>query len=153
MGIEARVSKFRKQNLMILIALCAAAAVWFAYDGYYNKSFIDGHRDAEGRPDSTLAFNRKSPPYFAAAAVLLTAYLLMIRGRMIEADEEKLLINGKETIAYDSIEKIDKTDFGSKGYFVVTYRDRRGREVNRRLSSRKYDNLEAVLEHLVEKIS
>ena len=64
---------------------------------------------------------------------------------------DELIINDKEKIAYDSIEKIDKTNFKSKGYFVITYKDQSGREVNRKLSDRTYDNLEAVLNEVVVK--
>ena len=53
----------------------------------------------------------------------------------------------------DAIQKIDKTYFDSKGYFIITHKDQNGREVNRKLSDRNYDNLGAVLDHLVAKIT
>ena len=128
-------------------------AIWFGYDGYHNEKFKDKHTDANGTPDSTLVFNRKSPPIFIGAAVLLGAYLFAIRNKKVIADENELIISDKERISCDSIQKIDKTRFDSKGYFLITYKNKSGNEVNRKLSNRTYDNLEAILEHLVAKIS
>lgn len=153
MAIEAPLSKFKRNNFLIGIAICVGLAIWFAYDGYYNKKFIDKHTDGEGRPNSTLVFNRKSPPFLIGAAVLLGGYLFIIRSKKAIADETELVINTKEKIPYDSIEKIDKTNFDSKGHFTITYKDEAGGEVNRKISDRTYDNLAAILEHLVAKIS
>ena len=153
MAIEAPVSKYKKNNLMIFIILCIVAAVWFGYDGYFSKKFIEKHQDVQGNPDSTLAFNRKSPPYFIGAAVLLGVYLFVVSRKKIIADENELIISDKERISYDSIQKINKTNFESKGSFIITYKNKDGTEVNRKLSDRTYDNLTAVLEYLVEKIS
>jgi hypothetical protein len=153
MAIEAPLSKFKKNNFKIGIAICIGLAIWFAYDGYYNKEFKAEHTGEDGTPDSTLVFNQKAPPYLIGAAVLLGAYLFVIRNKKVVADETELAINTKEKIPYDSIEKIDKTNFDSKGHFTVTYKDEAGGEVNRKISDRTYDNLAAILEHLVAKIS
>jgi hypothetical protein len=56
-------------------------------------------------------------------------------------------------VPYTSIQKIDKTHFSKKGFFVITYTDKGGKEVDRKMSDRKYDNLGPVLDHLVAKIS
>jgi hypothetical protein len=153
MAIEAPISKYKKNNLKIFIVICIAAAIWFGYDGYLNKNFIEKHKDVQGNPDSTLAFNQKSPPYFIGAAVLLGVYLFAVSRRKIIADENELIISDKERISYDSVQKINKTNFESKGSFLITYRNKDGTEVNRKLSDRTYDNLAAVLDHLVGKIS
>ena len=174
MAIEAPISKFKKNGLKIYIAVCIIFAIWFGYDGYFNEKFREKHSDANGAPDGTLVFNQKSPPFFIGAAVLLGAYLFAIKNRKIVAGENELIISNKERIAYDSIQKIDKTYFRSKtkrkfvgdqsenvqetrsapeGYFIITYKDNSGREVKRELSSRTYDNLAAVLDELVAKIS
>ena len=71
----------------------------------------------------------------------------------VVADENELIINGKEKIYYDSIQKIDKTHFKSKGFFVITYKSKDGGEVNRKLSYKTYDNLQAILDELVAKIT
>ena len=39
------------------------------------------------------------------------------------------------------------------GYFIITYKNKDGKEINRKLSDRKYDNLAPILDHLVEKIT
>jgi hypothetical protein len=153
MAIEAPLSKFKKNNFKIGIAICIGLAIYCIYDGYYNKKFIEKNTNEDGSPNSTLVFNQKSPPFFIGAAVLLGGYLFIMRNKKIIADEKELIISDKEKIPYDSIEKIDKTNFDSKGYFTITYKDKGGGEVNRRISDRKYDNLAAILEHLVAKIS
>lgn len=153
MAIEAPISKFRKSNLKIYIAVCIGLAAWCAYDGYFNEDWIKEHTDADGNPKTYLVFNRKTPPYLIGAAVLFGAYLFVIRGRKIVADDNELVINNKEKVSLDSIQKIDKTNFKSKGFFIITYKNKDGSEVNRKLSDRNYDNLEAVLDKLVAKIS
>lgn len=104
-------------------------------------------------PDQTMMFNRISPVFFIAAAAVLAIWLRARRGEKLVADENELIMSDKVRIRYDSIEKIDKTHFESKGYFIITFKDSRGREVNRKLSDRRYDNLAAILDHLVAKIS
>ncbi len=153
MAIEAPYSKYRKTNFKIAIVILVVLAGWFFYDGYYNERFINTHKDAEGNPDSTLTFNQKSPPWLILAAVAAGVYLFIIRSRKIIAEENELIISHKEKIPYDAIQKIDKTHFESKGFFIITYNDKDCPEVSRRLTDRAYDNLSAVLEHLVAKIS
>jgi len=153
MAIEASLSRFKKQNLCIFIGVLTLAAIWFCYDGYLNEKFINEHKGADGKPDSTLVFNQKSPPYFIAGAILLGIYFFTIRNTKIVADETQLIINTREKIPYDSIQKVDKTHFGSKGYFIITFKDQTGKEVNRRVSEKTYDNLTAILDILVVKIS
>ena len=153
MAIEAPLSKFKKTNFKIYIAICIGLAIWCAYDGYFNDEWIKKHTDADGNPETYLIFNQKAPPFLIGAAVLLGAYLFAIRNKKVIAGENELIISGKERISYDSIQKIDKTLFDSKGHFLITYKDKDDSEVNRKLSDRTYDNLAAILEHLVAKIS
>jgi len=153
MAIEAPISKFKKTNFKIYIVVCIVFAIWFGYDGYFNEKFRGKYTDADGNPESTLVFNQKSPPFFIGAAVLLGAYLFAIRNKKVIADEDELIISAKEKISYDSIQKIDKTHFNSKGFFLITYKDKDSHEVNRKLSDKIYDNLAAILDHLVAKIS
>ena len=159
MAIEAPVSKYRKTNLKIYIAVCIIFAVVFAYDGYLSKyewsrrhSFYEKHVK-DGQPDETMIFNQIIPIVLAAAAVGLAARLRAVKDKKLLADENELLISGREKISYDSIQKIDKTHFESKGFFIITYKDNDKREVKRKLSNRTYDNLAAVLDELVAKIS
>jgi len=161
MAIEAPVSKFAKTNIKIYIVACAAAAVIFAYDGYLSKykwsgrySFYQEHvLDNDGIPTQTMNFNTKSPPFFFGAAVLFTVYFFVIKNNKLIADENELVFSAKQKIPYDSIEAINKTYFEKKGFFVITYKDQSGKEINRKISERKYDNLPAILDHLVAKIS
>ena len=161
MAIEAPISKFKKNNFRIFIAVCLAMTIIFAYDGYLSKyewsmrySFYKEHVvDNDGEPTSTMVFNQKSPPFFAGAAALLWAYLFAIRNKKLIADETELVFSDRNRISYDSIEKIDKTHFEKKGFFVFTYKNEDGKEINRKLSDRTYDNLDAILDHLVAQIS
>ena len=153
MAIEAPVSKYKKNNLKIFIVVLVVFAIWFAYDGYFSKKFREEHTDASGTPDSTLVFNQKSPPFFIGAAALLGVYLFAVRNKKVIADENELIIGAKERISYDSIQKIDKTHFKSKGFFIITYKDKDGSQINRKLRDKTYDNLAAIIDELVAKIS
>ena len=153
MVIEAPISKFKKNNFKIYIAICIGLSIWCIYDGYYNEEWIAEHTNSDGTPMAYLTVNRSAPYYLIGAAVLLAGYFFVIKSKKIIADENELIISAKEKISYDAIEKIDKTNFESKGFFIVTYKDQSGGEVDRKISDRKYDNLSAVLEHLVAKIS
>lgn len=153
MAIEAPLSKFKKTNLKIYIVVCIGLAIWCAYDGYLNEDWIKEHTNPDGTPQAYLTFNQKAPYFFAGAAVLLGIYLFAIRSKKLIADENELILSDGEKISLDSIQKIDKTNFDSKGYFIITYKDKESSEINRKLSNRRYDNLAAILDHLVAKIS
>jgi hypothetical protein len=160
MAIEASVSKYKLKNLKIYMAICVVAAIVFGYDGYlskyewskrqsfYNKHFVEN----DGVPDSTMTFNQKGPPVFLAVAVIFAVRLAMIKNNKILADESGIVL-GKQTVSYDSIEKIDKTQFEPKGYFIVTYKNEQSGETDLKISDRNYDNLQELLDHLVAKIS
>jgi len=153
MSIEAPCSKYRKTNFKIGIVLCFALAIWCVYDGYFNEKWIQEHTDKQGNAEAYLVLNRQGPYYLVGAGLLLSVLMGFVVRRRVLADEESLVINDKERITYDSIEKVDKTYFDKKGYFVIIYRGADGREVRRKLSDRSYDNLPAVLERLVAEIS
>jgi inorganic pyrophosphatase len=153
MAVEAPISKYKKTNIKIFIVILLAGGAWFFYDGYYNQGFIDKHTTEEGEPDDTLVFNRVFWPVGLIGAALLGGYLWAVSDKKIIADEQALDIDGNQKISYDSIEKINKTDFESKGVFTLTYTDESGKSVTKKLSSRRYDNLDEVLEHIVSKIS
>ncbi|MHC4488249.1 MAG: hypothetical protein ACYS9C_01835 [Planctomycetota bacterium] len=153
MAIEAPISKYKRNTLIGGIIFLGGFGIYCIYDGYYNEGFIKKHKDAEGNPNSTLVFNQKSPPYLIGAAALLGVYLFAIKNKKLLADENELIISNKERISYDSIQKIDKTYFEKKGFFVIIYKDKDGKETRRKLNERTYDNLAAILDHLVAKIS
>jgi hypothetical protein len=159
MAIEAPLSKYKKSNSRIYILVCVVFALFFAYDGYLSKyewshrrSFYEKHIK-DGRPDDTMIFNQKAPFVLGALAVALAVRLWMIRNKKLIADESGLIVSDKLKIPYGSVEKIDKTHFDKKGFFVITYRGENGGEADLKLSDRTYDNLTAVLDHLVAKIS
>ena len=153
MVIEAPTSKYKKTNLKIYMGLCVALALWFAYDGYFNETFRKKNSDPNGTPNSTLVFNQKSPPFLVGAAAILGAYLFAVKDKKVVANDNELILSSRKKIPYDSIQRIDKTYFDKRGFFIITYKDESGKEVHRALSDRKYDNLAAILDHLVAKIS
>ena len=159
MAIEAPYSKYNKSSFKIWIFLCLGAAAIFAYDGYLSKyewsfrrSFYDEHV-IDGKPDGDMIFNQKSPPVFVALAVVLIVWFYARKNRKIVADDNELILADNTKIPYDSIQKIDRTYFDSKGHFTFTYKNEDGREIDKKLDSRRYDNLKEILELLVAKIS
>jgi len=159
MAIEAPYSKYSKNNFKIAIVLFLAMAIIFAYDGYLSKyewslrrSFYEKHVE-DGKPDFDMVFNQKSPFVFVGLAAVLTVWFWARKNKKLLADENELIISDKEGISYDSIQQIDKTYYEKKGFFVITYKTEGDNEVNWKVSDRQYDNLAAILEHLVAKIS
>jgi hypothetical protein len=153
MAIEAPVSKYKKSNLKIYIVVCVVIAAWCMYDGYFNTKFINEHLSPEGRPQGWLAVNRHAPYYLLGAAIVLAVYFWAIKDRKLVADENAFCLSDDEVIKYDAIESIDKTNFAKKGYFVITYKDERGKAVTKELNDRNWDHLAPLLDHLVSKIS
>ena len=153
MIIEAPLSKYKRNSFLIGIVACIVLAAWFAYDGYFNKKFIADHTTEQGRPDGALVFNQKSPPFFIVGALLVGAYWYAIRNRKLVAAEDALIVTGRKKIRYDVIEKIDKTYLENKGFFTITYKNDSGRLVQYKVSDRQYDNLTAILDHLVAQIT
>lgn len=153
MTIKAPACKFRKQNLLIYILVIFALACWLGYDGFLNKKFIADHTK-NGVADSSLAMNQIGPFILLVVIAGLTVYLFILKSKKIVADDNQLIISKKLAIPYDSIEKIDKTNFNEKGgFFIITYKDNLNNETQLKLSDSKYDNLSAVLQRLVEKLS
>lgn len=161
MDIVAPVSKQKKSNLKLYIAACIVAAVVLAYDGYlsrykwsYRYSFYEEHvLNNNGVPDGTMRFNQVVAPVLGVAAVLLALRLWMLKDKKLTARETALILGNGQQIPYDSIERIDKTHFDSKGFVVVNYRSGADNESRLKLDTRDYDNLSAVLDRLVEKIT
>jgi len=148
MAAIATLGTYRKRSFQIYIFVCLAFAAWLAYDGYFSQSFIEEHsKDAAGR--TTLAFNRIVPFVLAPLAAIIAVRWWMVKDRKVVADGQTLTLENGQKIAYDRIEKIDKTHFERKGYFSITYRDAEGKETECRLSDRRFDNLEAVLVELI----
>jgi hypothetical protein len=152
MSVIAHYCQYKKTNFKLGILILSVAAVWFAYDGYKNETFIKKHTK-NGKPDSTLVFQRKSPPVFAAGAVVLAIILAKVKGKKIIADEQELILSDGSKIAYNAIEAVNKTEYQSKGFFAVEYKSQDGQKKLCKISSRDFDNLDAVLETLVAKIT
>ena len=153
MVIEAGISKSTKFRLLVYALGLVGFAGWFAYDGFLNESFIEAHTNEEGVADSTLRFNQKSPPFFLGGALLMGLRLFVVSKRRIVAEESELVIHNSVRIPYDAIQEIDKTHFKTKGVFTLAYDSPGGERLRRKVDSRDYDNMTAILDHLVEQIS
>lgn len=152
MAIEAPMSKQKKTNFIIVVVVLLALSAWFAYDGYLNDDFIKKHTKEDGTPTDTLKFNRYGPFIGVVAVLGLTVHFVLTKDQKLVADEEGLKYKGR-AVPYDRIEKVNKTNFEEKGSFTISYKDDSGRETDWRLCDRRFDNLSAVLDKIVEKIS
>lgn len=157
MAVEAPLSKFNRNNIKLYLAFCVIVSLVLAYDGYLSKyewskrhDFYEKHFK-DGKADGTLMFNRIVPIFGAAGAIYFAIQWSRAKNRKVTADEESLIVEGK-TIPIDSIQAVDRTHFEKKGFFTLTYRSEQGSKTLR-LSDKTYDNLGAVLEHIVAKIS
>jgi len=104
-------------------------------------------------PDGIMLFNRISPIAFLAGAIVFAASWWRCKDDKVVAEATELVIAGRERIAYDTIEGIDKTHFEKKGFFTIIYKPNGDAEVRRTLNARNYDNLRAILEHLIGQIT
>jgi hypothetical protein len=159
MAIEAPYSKYNKNNFKIWIILSLGAAAIFAYDGYLSKyewshrrSFYDEHM-VDSKPDGDMIFNQKSPPVFIGLAAILMVWFYARKNKKLIANDTELILADNTKVPYDSIQKINKTYFDSKGHFTFTYKNEDGKEIDKKLDSRRFDNLKEILELLVAKIS
>lgn len=146
MAIEAPLSKYKRNSFLIGIAICIGLSLWCSYDGYLNKTFKETH------PEWWIT-NRVAPFVLLPVAAILGTWWYAVRGRKLIADETELVIAGKASIPYDAIQSIDRTHFEDKGFFTVIYTQAGGSEARRKLSDRDYDNLPAILDYIVAKIS
>ena len=152
MAIEAGISSYKKNRLKMFIVAGLVLAGWCIYDGYFNQKWIEKHTNTDGSAKMYLVFNQRAPYFLVSGVILLGIYLASIVGKKVVVDDEKLIVDGKE-IKYDSILKLDKTYFDSKGYFVLTYKTAQGGETVKKISELRYDNLTPILDHVVSKIS
>jgi len=104
-------------------------------------------------PDGDMLFNQISPIFFVAGAVFFAVSFWRCKDDKVVAEATELVIADRERIAYDTIEGIDKTHFEKKGSFTIIYKPNGQNEVRRQLSARNYDNLRAILEHLIGQIT
>ena len=161
MEIVAPISSYKKNGLKIYMVGCFIAAAVLAYDGYLSKyewsqryDFYKKHVvDNDNQPDGTMLFNRYVSVLALVGGIYFAARFFQKKDDKIIADDNAVTFCGGEKINYDSIEKIDKSAYNSKGYFVFTYKDSSGGEKDKKLSNKDWDNLDAVMNLMVEKIS
>ena len=153
MSVEATYCKYKQTNFKIAIIAMVVLGAWFAYDGYVNDKFQEEHTTAEGKPDSTLVFNRRAPFFLGAGALIAAGWFAAVKGRKVIAEEDEIVICCCKKIPYGSIESVDKTNYEVKGFFMISYKDSAEQLKTCKLSDRNFDNLSPVLERIVEKIS
>lgn len=160
MAVEAPVSKYHRNNQLLYTVACAVVALILAYDGYLSKyewsqrySFYEKHViENDNKPDDVMKFNRYAPIALIFGAAFFGYRYYTLKGRKIVVDETAVHMPEGD-IGIDSIQAIDKTHYESKGYFELIRKT--GKDSNERvkLSSKSYDNLDAVLEDLASRIS
>ena len=153
MAIEAPISKGTKLRLLTYALVLVGLAGWFGYDGFLNQEFMAEHTSEAGVAEFALTFNQKSPPFFLAAALLFALRLFVVRKRRIVAEESELIIHENLRIPYDAIQEIDRTHYKAKGVFALAYDSPGGERLRHKVDSRDYDNMTAILDHLVQQIS
>ncbi len=158
MAAKAPYSSYRRNTFKLGIVLLVLFSIALAYDGYLSKyewshrtEFYEKHTK-DGKMDDTMKFNRYAPFVFLPVAAVLGVFLYNSRKKYLLAEENELVIDGNEKIPYDSIEKIDKSNYDKKGFFIITYK-KDGQEIDRKISYKTYDNLDKILEILISKIS
>ncbi|MEJ5259328.1 MAG: hypothetical protein WHS88_03965 [Anaerohalosphaeraceae bacterium] len=157
--IEAPFSQYKLKNYLIVMWILLGAAAMFAYDGYLSRyewsgrySFYKKHVvDNGGVPDSDMKFNMYSPPFLLAGAAVAAFFYIRSKNRKLTADETALRTE-TAVIPYEAIESIDKTHFDKKGFFTITYQEN-AQKRQLTLSDRNYDNLGALLDLLVSKLT
>ncbi|MBN1796242.1 MAG: hypothetical protein JW804_06180 [Sedimentisphaerales bacterium] len=160
MALEAPYSKHNKTNFKIAIIGCLIFAAIFAYDGYLSKyewshrqGFYEKHTDDDGNPDDTIIWNKRLPFGLLGISIISFIWFMRVKDRKITAGQNEMIVDGTEKIAYDSIKKINKTNYDSKGYFIITYQNPDRAQTDKKISYKTYDNTKPLLEYLVSKIS
>jgi hypothetical protein len=160
MSIQAPLSKYKKHNMLITMVILLGIAATLGYDGYLSQyewskryDFYKEHViNNNGVPDGDMTLNRYGAIVLLAFGLYNGFNYWKAKDKKIIADERGLVYEGL-TIAYQQIDSIDKTFFSSKGYFVIHYKDDQQQTKTLKLSDRQYDNMPAVLDHLVSKLT
>jgi hypothetical protein len=148
MAAVATLGTYRRNSFKIYIAASIVIAILCIWDGYLSADFAEKHTK-DGKPSSTLVANRVGPFVMIPVAIILAGRWWMVKERKVVADGKDLVLENGQKIAYDKIDRIDKSKFEKSGYFVVTYKNESGVESSVKLSDRNYDKLEEVLAELV----
>lgn len=156
--LEAPISKFKQHNALIFMAVLIGLGTFFTYDGFCSKNPNSFRHEwylkhaPEGVENSTIKSNKYMGPPMVIVGILSLGYFFYLKNRKLTANEEGLDVEGKQKVKYSQIESIDKTNFKSKGYFVIVYKEGET-EKNLKISDRRYDGLDKILDMVIEKIS
>lgn len=150
MLVEASGSKSGRTNNLVVVGVCLAMAGWFAYDGWLGEYRDEELAKNDGKPTANLKFNQVYGPITLGVIALIFLYLAaQASSRCLLADDQALRIDGKKSVAYDSVRFIDQRKFAKEGTFIVGYSDQ-GQDKEIKFSTRRYDNLENLLTELVK---
>ena len=132
---------FNQKSPFVFVALAAILTVWFY--ARKNKKLIAN--------DNELIINgKKRIPYDSIEKINKTYF----RPRATHHKSKRKFTshpNGKLEQTSDQPE--EKSEGSPEGYFIITYKNENGKNVNYKISDRKYDGIEKILNHLVAKIS
>ena len=126
---------------VVLVTLAAILTVLFLVRKN-NKLIAD---------ENELIFNdKKRIPYDAIEKINKTHF----RSKHESATVKREFVGHPNSVLEESNEEVkEECKDEPTGYFIITYKNKDGKEINQKLSDRKYDNLAAILDHLVAKIS
>jgi len=103
-----------------------------------------------GQPSANLKFNRIYGPIICfVVAIYFFMSVLQQKNRKVAADDTAVTVDGKLTIPYQTMTKIDRRFFKKEGYFTIEYRQNDA-DKKVKLSSRKYDALSCVLDEIIK---
>ena len=154
MAVEVVGSRYTGRTNYMIAAACVVFGLWFLYDGWFNKDFIQEHsvvneETGEKSLDPTLQVNRTWIPigcgvvmiYFVIAAVRL-------KSKKIVADSEGLILSDGRKIAFNDIRQIDKRFFDQKGHFTIEY-EQADQTKEMKFDDRTWDGLGLLLDEIV----
>ncbi len=150
MAVEAKGSRFNRNNNLMIAAMFFGFGIYCVYDGYFSESYRAKETDENGKPTANLLFNQYAPiPLGLIATYCLIAAVRNPKKRLV-AQEDGLNVCDKELISYKDITYIDHRKFKEKGLITIGY-ELNNSEKTLKLSDRTYDNLGLLLDELVSK--
>ena len=117
MALIVKSTRERVVKLFIATVLCFGLASWCWYDATYKYV---GQEDAKNRKINTAAI-----PVFTVLGLAALVFAVKAARLRIESDEQAgISVNGRDPIAWDTIEEVDTSVLSKRGYLYVKYRDR-----------------------------
>lgn len=149
MAVEALPSKFTMRWNTMCALMMFGMAVWFFYDGHYNQEYIKKHTNEDGTPMLDLKINRSWGPAGCALTGLYFIYITWGMSRKkISVDEKGITFSDGKNIPLDSLTRIDKSKFKTKGKLLIEY-EAGGKTEQIILKDTVYDGINSLLQEIL----